>query len=921
MKNFYGAFKTLTAASFTLFSLHAKAQQAFDIDSSFGQNGRLELNTAKGNTMLYDVKKQTDGKVLSAGQIKNATNDLFFFRTNADGTPDNSFGNNGKLSWDLSANEGVNAIALQTDGKIVACGWKTNNNTRSSILTRIDANGVADNSFGNQGIVAISAINGSSGSVYRNVKIQPDGKIVVAGIAYYSSGNKGIVQRYKTNGTLDSTFGTNGTVSLQFVSGSHNYAEDIYIQTDGKIVVLGYSTYSTYKTHLTRLDVNGTMDASFGTSGIFTPTFSGFTSLVPSWLTVLSDGRIEAIGYGYNGSQIKIICYRVSAAGQLETGFGVNGLAQFAASTNNNYTWDAYLYPNDDLAMAVEYYNSSAVGAAAILKIDSAGNAINTYGTNGFSTFATSSTAFASAIANDNDSLFLTGAMMNSNGFNYEGFVLKADATGTANNSFGLAATASGTSNTFGTKMFRLPSGNIILLGTNENGDNDIVMTKMDKDGNLIATFGDNGTLNINSSSYDLVSDAVYMSNNHIALISQTGKVSLSFSSLGTFSDNQYYTITILDTNGQVTAGPHDATFDATEFPKGLSMEVDGNGNYVVLGRSSEPVVFTFYLARHLANFSADNTYGTSGKINLVTSSTTSSLSTSFLSNLTIAPDNKVVYIENTKYPRVIKRNDDASGDASFGIGGSFALGDTIGGDVTAPRLMKGVSGYYLSYNKAGIMKIMSIDFAGQTNTSFSTAAVGQGDEMLAYEMADTSLLVAVRKDSSFTIKHILPNGNLDTNFNNNTGAITVIPFAKDQLFTDWAVTSDTSIYLYHQFRVNGNLTTVGISKISGKQAVIPTPPPTTSFISVAQQNASITVYPNPIQNQFQVAFSDKKINAADYSYQLFDMTGRIIPVNVIHKASGTVQIECYDSLPSGNYILSVSDMKGFDFTMKLSKY
>ena len=902
--------KILPVMASLLFATPSFSQQIFDIDSSFGQNGRLELRTALGNTTLYDVQKQPDSKIVSAGYIKNLTDDLLFFRRNADGTADNSFGNNGQLSWDLTGDEGVNAIALQTDGKIVSCGWQTKNNAYLSIITRIDANGVADNNFGTNGVVSFTGVSGSNGSVLRNVKIQPDGKIIVIGTGYLNTGHKCIVQRYNTNGTLDATFGTNGTVTLQFATGSHNYGEDIEIQPDGKIAVIGSSIITNYATRVARLDANGVLDATFGTNGIFTPSISGFSDILPTWITVLPDGRLQTVGYAYNSSQSKVISFRMLANGQLDANFGTNGVTQFAATTDNNFAWDAHLYPNNELAMAVEYYNGN-IGSAAILKIDSSGNAVPSYGSNGFATFPTASTGFSSALTNDGDSLILVGGMKDNTAFNYEGFVLKADPNGNNVNSFGLITTAAGASSSTGTRLLRLPSGNIILIGTNNNNDEDIVMVKMDVNGNMINSFGTNGVKNLNTSNNETVKDVVMLANGNIAVVSETGSVTLSFPSLGNFTGNEHYTFTILDTNGNVVSGPHNSTYDATEFPHVNNFAVDGNGNYLLVGRSSEAVFYKILVARHSSNFSYDNSFGSNGIIDITTGSNGNTVT---IGNIVASPDNKAVFVFNGK--QIWKLNDDASGDASFGTLGNYTVSDTVGGGLAKLHILKGVSHYYLPYIKSGTAKIIALDFNGQLSTAFSGVSLGQADEMRVIELSDMSLMVALRNGSVFTIKHVLSNGTIDNNFNNNTSEITFTPFTNDQLFTDLTVTSDTSFYFFHQFRNNGELTHVGISKVASKQQ--PTQP--TNIININKNDVTVSVYPNPIQNKFSVAFSGKNINAQKFVYQLIDVTGKTIPINSRTASSENVDIETHHNLPPGNYILSVSDMKEHYFSIPLIK-
>lgn len=900
-----------------------QAQQQFNIDSSFGIQGRRVLPQANGSSALFDVWRQPDGKVLTSGQIKNHDFDLYFFRKNADGTTDNTFGNNGSFTWDIAGDEGVNAMALQADGKIVACGWQQVNNTYKSVIARVNANGTPDTTFGTKGTITFSTIPGvvMNGGTLRNIKIQSDGKIVVAGIAYHSSGYKGIVQRYDSTGVLDNNFGNNGTVAIQFASGAHSYAEDIYIQNDDKIVVLGYTSFTNYAIRLARLNANGTFDNGFGTAGKTTPSFTGFTSSSPSWLTVLPNGKIVGLGYAYNGSQYKIITFRLSSIGQMDAAYGTNGVAQFAASTNNNYAYDAHLHANHDLSIATEYYNSSVQGVAAILKVDSSGNIVNSFGTNGFFSYTTQNEGYASAIDNDNDSLFLAGGMSDNNKLYDEGYVMKAENNGNMNSSFGLNAASAGLSNTIGKDIFRLPSGNILMVGTNENADNDIVLLKYDKNGNPVTSFGNNGVVNITNSTNDKVTSVRYLSNHQLAIVSETGSQTLNFTSLGNFTGSKHYTVTVVDTNGIVVNGPFDGTFDATEFPRSPETIVDNGGNYYVLCRSSEPVVYSYYIGRHNSSFGLDNSFGTSGKMHLYTSSTSTVIKT-YYNNLVLSEDNKAVMLKSVRVindlPSIVKIDNNGSFDNSFGQSGEYYLADTIGGNVTSQLLMKGKAYYYLGYTKGGMAKVAAVNFNGTTNPVFGGNAIAPGSQMYLHELPDTSLLVAVRQDSLITIKHILSNGSIDNSFNNNTGSISVVMFNQKQKLTGWAVMPDTSIYLFHQFVAHNGIdpTYVGVSKIASKAVQ---GPPTTSVIE-ANQNLQFTVAPNPFKGELQIDFENLTTDVRRCSFQLFDITGKAIPTQHKVLSDNKVVIEGLEQLPSGNYILNMNNFNGSYFSVKLLK-
>src|SRR6185312_1141882 len=126
---------------------------------------------------------------------------LALVRLNTDGSPDLSFGVNGKIT--TPGVDDASAVAIQSDGKIVAAGGTT-----IFELARYNTNGSLDTSFGSNGIARAQF---ASGGAAQAVGIQSDGKIVVSGHAFNGVGQFAIV-RFNTNGILDSSFGNGGEV-------------------------------------------------------------------------------------------------------------------------------------------------------------------------------------------------------------------------------------------------------------------------------------------------------------------------------------------------------------------------------------------------------------------------------------------------------------------------------------------------------------------------------------------------------------------------------------------------------------------------------------------------------------------------------------------------------------------------------------
>jgi uncharacterized delta-60 repeat protein len=129
--------------------------------------------------------------------------------------------------------------------------------------------------------------------------VQSDGKLIIAG---NGSGSNFEVARYNSDGSADSTFDTDGIASAAVGDGVDNYGTSIAVQSDGKIVEAGYTNISgSYLFALVRFNSDGSMDNSFGTSGISTTAIGDGGDSGANAVTILSNGKIIAAGYAANG--------------------------------------------------------------------------------------------------------------------------------------------------------------------------------------------------------------------------------------------------------------------------------------------------------------------------------------------------------------------------------------------------------------------------------------------------------------------------------------------------------------------------------------------------------------------------------------------------------------------------------------------
>ena len=158
---------------------------------------------------------------------------------------DSSFGAGGKVEASFGVSVAPSDATLQPDGKIVVVGTTDNFQIASQVfgVVRFLPNGSLDTTFGNQGTAMTAFTNFIN--TPNAVAIQPDGKIIVAGEMQTSDGsiNRFAIARFNPNGSLDSTFGSGGKVTTEFFSvtsgGVREAADVILLQPDNKIIVAG----------------------------------------------------------------------------------------------------------------------------------------------------------------------------------------------------------------------------------------------------------------------------------------------------------------------------------------------------------------------------------------------------------------------------------------------------------------------------------------------------------------------------------------------------------------------------------------------------------------------------------------------------------------------------------------------------------
>lgn len=185
------------------------------------------------------------------------------------GAFDTTFGTNGYVLEGFAYDSRAEALVLQDDGKIVVGGWAATGGTPfwRFGLVRFTSSGSLDSTFGSGGKVTHDAFGKAAGDYA--LALQSDGKIVATGYGFSDIATA----RYNTDGSLDTTFGNSGGTLFKPAGAAGGYGQAVVVQADGKIVIAGYSYFGAgeeayvYDLTLLRYEADGTLDQSFGDGG------------------------------------------------------------------------------------------------------------------------------------------------------------------------------------------------------------------------------------------------------------------------------------------------------------------------------------------------------------------------------------------------------------------------------------------------------------------------------------------------------------------------------------------------------------------------------------------------------------------------------------------------------------------------------
>jgi uncharacterized delta-60 repeat protein len=347
------------------------------IDLNFGVNGIA--SAGPGFSTGSGVAIQADGKIVTAGSTFGSTNHFVLARHNSDGSLDTSYGTGGQVVTDFGSTAPFGSL-IQPDGKMVLTGGA--DGSLDFGVARFNTNGSFDASFGTGGKVTTNF--GGTYTAGYGVARTPDGKIVVAGIKEFVGSGFDYdfaVARYNSDGSLDTSFGAGGKVTTDFAS-TDDIPYTVTVQADGRIVVAGMTDPGAASNFgLVRYNVDGSLDASFGTGGKVVTDFGANFEAANS-VTMQADGKIVVAGFSFLGAfNVDFALARYNSDGSLDTSFGNGGKVTTNFGSNNEDAVSVVIQPDGKILVGGSTSAGPGTGADfALVRYNSDGSLDTSFG-------------------------------------------------------------------------------------------------------------------------------------------------------------------------------------------------------------------------------------------------------------------------------------------------------------------------------------------------------------------------------------------------------------------------------------------------------------------------------------------------------------------------------------------------------------
>ncbi len=389
--NHTGKFTASTVSSliFAFGSFSGLAQPAGGLDLTFGTDG-IVIHDVTGNAEgAVDVVLQSDGKILVAAKSTNGIlTEFSLLRYNSDGSVDNTFDTDGYVDVSMTNFDYPNAIAVQSDGKILIVGsteLSPFSGDMSLAVVRFNTDGSLDNAFDGDGRLII---DDPTYSLFgHDIVLQTDGKIVVAASGTTSSEGDLWTFRFNTDGSYDNTFDADGVSVVNWGPNSEN-AGSLCLQSDGKIVVVGTNVTdftTSFDVIVQRLNTDGSLDNTFDSDGMV-QTDVNLDADYGTAVMMQPDGKILVGAPVTISTDLDAGVLRYNTDGSLDITFDTDGIAVSDLFLASQGVYDIDLQADGKIVVAGRHADLGTGDDFMLSRFNADGSTDITFNTDGIAT-------------------------------------------------------------------------------------------------------------------------------------------------------------------------------------------------------------------------------------------------------------------------------------------------------------------------------------------------------------------------------------------------------------------------------------------------------------------------------------------------------------------------------------------------------
>ena len=729
--------------------------------SRYNTDGTLDTTFAVGGTFtwadryrLTAIEILSDGKILLAGDTTLAGG-LYITRLNADGSLDSTFGTAGVAgisigNVSIAPNDTV-GMTVQSDGRIVLVrGYRTTlAGNMHFAVARLTAAGAADTTFNSTGVATVT-VSASQNEYPIDVAVQSDGKIVVAGVTNLGAGagTDFIALRFTAAGALDASFNTVGyNVVNVSASASGSDTANRVVIQSDGKIVLGGAANSDFG--LVRFNTDGSLDTTFDGDGKVTTNINGSDQIFG--LAQRSDGTIVAAGTGNGGLALA----RYTSQGALDVSFDGDGKATFSIASSSQINAIS-LQSDEKIVFAGTSSDSLNAGDVVFGRFNSNGSIDTTFNGVGYGSkgITPGSARITSSLQLSDGRVLLGGFLVEINS-NIAGrrAVWRLLADGSLDTSFGTGGVSLGTSllQTAVSSLLVQGDGKILVLDSTQSR-----VTRLNADGSVDTSFGAGGTLAFVPTYFTSPNGASSM-----ALLGD-GKILIAGAKLNSGTSlNEFAVVRV------TSAGAIDTTFDSDGLVTidvgagadfGRTIAVQSDGKVLVGGYASNGTNDDFALVRLNADGTLDTSFGGTGKVVKALGSGADQAR-----SMVLQDDGKIVLAgQSSSDFGLVRFLADGTVDSSFGTAGVVVSQLSTGTDDLF-SLVRQADGKYLAVGYATATSVQRIAVArylsngtldsafGSAGVTLTTVGTNANQGQTAYLQSDGKLVVGGFADGNAT--------------------------------------------------------------------------------------------------------------------------------------------------------------------------